>query len=127
MDFILRLCFLLSCLIGISAQAATTKATTQEELHYNAKKGEFLVFIATKFAGQFPGITWRTLAKDNNLTDPSLITEGQHILIRAPKVLTTEVIMQAPAALVHASNPRLKSDATRNVHLAVLCFHFPPS
>lgn len=115
MNFILRLCFLLPCLlgmIGMSAQAATTKATTQEDLHYNAKKGEFLVFIATKFAGQFPGITWRTLAKDNNLTDPSLITEGQHILIRAPKVLTTEVIMQAPAALVHASNPRLKSDAT---------------
>ncbi len=97
-NFILKICLLLSCLFGIGAEAATPAQTAQEELHYHAKKGEFLVLIAANFADQFPGITWRSLAKDNKLTDPSLIQEGQLIVIKAPSTKTAKVTVPAPTA-----------------------------
>ena len=108
MNLILRFCLLISCLLGMSSQAATSVQAPQEELRYNAKKGEYLVLIAAKFADEFPGITWRSIAKDNNLADPTHIEVGQELIIKTPKILTAKVIVPAPVAVVQAPKPGIE-------------------
>lgn len=74
----MRICMLF---VGMFLLGFGQANATEKPVQHTVRSGEFLVRIAT----EYPGVSWRAIAKANNIKSPYIIHAKQKLIIPAPK------------------------------------------
>ena len=67
-------------LLSSKTSTSTTKKTTTKTITYTVKRGDTLSEIGERY-----GVSYKTIAKDNNISDPNFIKVGQKLKIKVKK------------------------------------------
>lgn len=124
MKTLVKLLIVWCMLIGFGYSAAANSASTEttDMVTYTINKGDSL----TKIAKKFPGTTWRSIAKTNNIANANLIYANTTVRlpVMSAKTATTpkvHIAVRPTQAVVSTPAPEATCDVERGITL----LHYP--